>query len=209
MTSRAPHYLLFSDANPPSDERRRAAGRWRFVLQSVEDDSRLEAQDREREMSSERLELLAVVRGLEALDQPSRVTLVTPSRYVSRGLRYGLEEWRDNRWRWERHGRMVPIKNNDLWKRVDRAMKYHEVECRIWRFDSAHDVPGPPRSSRPRDSDSTTPKSAGRTRESVVDGRTATNGTWLGRWFATRPTQTVDSPSGPEPLERSTNAVAR
>ncbi len=187
MSSQAPHFLLFSDADQAPDRPDEGSGRWRFVLQSVEDNSRLEAQDNEEDMSAERLELLAVVRGLEALDQPSRVTLVTPSRYVSRGLRYGLEEWRANRWRWERYGRMVPIKNNDLWKRVDRALEYHDVECRIWRFDSAHEPDGRtgrrhvvrPRSEENGPADS---KSA-KFRHEEADK----SATWLGRLFTGRP----------------------
>ena len=82
------------------------------------------------------------VRGLEALEQPSRVTVVTPSRYVSRGFLFGLEEWRENGWRWERFGEMTAIKNRDLWQRIDRAMQYHQVECRVWRFDMP-DTPEP------------------------------------------------------------------
>ena len=89
----------------------------------------------------ERLELLAVVRGLEALEQPSRVTLVTPSKYVNRGLTYGLAEWRANDWQWEHFGEMVPVKNRDLWQRVDRALAYHQLECRTWRFDLPHAAP--------------------------------------------------------------------
>ncbi len=90
-------------------------------------------------MSPERLELLAVVRGLEALEQPSKVTLVTTSRVVRRGLRFGLELWRENQWHWERFGRMAPIKNADLWQRVDRALHIHDVSCRTLRFDEGGD----------------------------------------------------------------------
>ena len=97
--------------------------------------TRFEAADEEVESEEGRLALLAVVRGLEALEQPSRVTVVTPSRYVSRGFLFGLEEWRENGWRWERFGEMTAIKNRDLWQRIDRAMQYHQVECRVWRFD--------------------------------------------------------------------------
>jgi ribonuclease HI len=124
----APHFLLFSESRrrsakaPPCD--------WRFVLQSVDGSSRLEATDAEPAVRGERLELLAVVRGLEALDQPSRVTLVTPSKYVTRGLSYGLPDWRENDWNWEHHGQMVPIKNRDLWQRLDRALAFHRVQCR-------------------------------------------------------------------------------
>lgn len=97
--------------------------------------TRFEAADEELESEEGRLALLAVVRGLEALEQPSRVTVVTPSRYVSRGFVFGLDQWRENGWRWERFGEMTPIKNRDLWQRIDRAMEYHQVECRVWRFD--------------------------------------------------------------------------
>ena len=77
--------------------------------------------------------MLSVLRGLEALDQPSRVTLHTSSRYVLRGFRYGLPAWRLNNWRWEKFGVMEPVSNCDLWQRVDRAMQYHQVRCHIWK----------------------------------------------------------------------------
>jgi ribonuclease HI len=128
-----PHYLLFSRAD------RAQQGGWSFVLQSVDGAEKLEASDSEPQVRGERLELLAVVLGLEALDQPSRVTIVTPSRYVQRGINAGLEEWRSQDWTWERHGEMVEVKNSDLWQRLDRALAFHQVECRCWRFDAAHE----------------------------------------------------------------------
>ena len=90
--------------------------------------------DRE-DLRAERLELLALVRGLEALDQPSLVTLVTASRYVSHGVRYGLELWREHDWLWEHDGVWEPIRNRDLWLRVNQALQFHQVDCRIWRVD--------------------------------------------------------------------------
>lgn len=133
-----PHYVLFAEA-----QRCAAEGQWRFVLQSVDGSEKFEAADVERETSAERLELLTVVRGLEAIDRPARVTLVTHSRYVNRGLEYGLREWRSNGWTWEKFGHMVPVKNRDLWRRVDQALRYHDVECRRWRFDGPHSVRRP------------------------------------------------------------------
>ncbi len=130
-----PHFLLFSEATADARPSTGQADQWRFVLESVDDGQRFSVTERESETSGERLELLAVVRGLEALDQPSRVTLVTKSRYVSRGFRRGLEDWRNNGWRWECFGRMVPVKNADLWQRIDRALQFHRLECRTWRFD--------------------------------------------------------------------------
>ena len=72
-----------------------ARPRWKFVLQSVGGDEQLSAADAEPNIRRSRLELLAVVRGLEALDRPSRVTLLTGSRYVSRGIRRQLNQWRE------------------------------------------------------------------------------------------------------------------
>ena len=81
---------------------------------------------------------------LESLDQPSQVTLVECGRYVRQGLQYGLAEWRENGWRWEFFGDMVPVKNGDLWQRLDRALRFHQVECCRRRFDPPHETPREP-----------------------------------------------------------------
>lgn len=130
-----PHYLLFSESHIDEFEDQRNSGFWRFILQSAETRKRYEAIDREFGQSEHRLALLAVIRGLEYLDQPSKVTLVTASRYVRHGFRRGLKEWSANQWQWERFGEMIPVRNADLWKRIHHAMNYHDVQCRIWRFD--------------------------------------------------------------------------
>lgn len=136
MNVRPPHYVLFSG----SDDRNEP-GRWRFILRTLDGSKQIAADDVEPDVRGERLELLAAVRGLEALDQPSRVTLVTPSGYVRRGIRFGLKEWRRNGWRWEYFGQMVPVKNGDLWQRVDRAMRFHKLEFRSRRIDPPHEAP--------------------------------------------------------------------
>ncbi|MEX2310101.1 MAG: RNase H family protein [Pirellulales bacterium] len=146
MPAPSPHFVLFSDASVSGDRR----PRWKFVLQSVGGDDRFVAADTEPETRATRLELLAVVRGLEALDQPSRVTLVTRSRYVRRGIRRELNHWRDRRWRWERFGQLVPIRDHDLWQRVDRALEFHQVDCCGWESD---DVASPLPAEAPLASD--------------------------------------------------------
>jgi ribonuclease HI len=119
-------------------DRSGCSGQWQFVLRSRDGAQRFEASDAEADLPVERLDLLTVVRALESLDQPSRVTLVECSDYVWTGVRYGLVEWRTSDWRWEFFGQMVPIKNADLWQRLDRALQFHDVECRRRRFDSPH-----------------------------------------------------------------------
>jgi ribonuclease HI len=126
-----PHYLLFPETAAD-------AGRWRFLLRSADGSERFEAADVEPGVQGDRLDLLTVVRALESLDQPSRVTVVGSSRYVRHGMQYGLVDWRSNGWRWESFGQWVPVKNGDLWQRLDRALRYHRVECRQRRFDPPH-----------------------------------------------------------------------
>jgi ribonuclease HI len=125
MSVPAPHFLLRARAN-----RHDRPGRWCFMLESGDGSHSLKVEDDEPDMQGERLELLALVRGLEAVPQPARVTLVASSPYVNRVLNGGLDEWRSSGWQWERHGEMVPVKNADLWRRVDRALHFHSVECR-------------------------------------------------------------------------------
>lgn len=137
MKNTAPHYLLITEAKTIIDPREgqatpRRSGRWRFVLEQMGVEARIEVADDEPNVFGERLELLAVVRGLEALEQLSRVTLLTSSRYVGRGIRQGMQQWRTNDWRWERFGKLTLVKNHDLWRRVDHALQFHSLECRIW-----------------------------------------------------------------------------
>ncbi len=134
MSLHKPHYLLFCDGSNTANAESSAVsnrGKWRFVLEHVESGERTEATDQELSGAPDRTSLLAVLRGLEALEQPSRVTLVTTSRYVSRGLQYGLSEWRENDYSWEHFGTVQPIRNADLWRRIDRALNFHLVQCRF------------------------------------------------------------------------------
>lgn len=135
MQAACPHFLLYSEAGESTG----SPPRWRFVLQPIGGDKFLTAEDAEPGVSGNRLELLAVVRGLEALEQPSRVTLLTTSRYVNRGIRRCLGQWRERTWRWERFGQLVPIRNQDLWQRIDRAMQFHQLEC--WSASLAEGQP--------------------------------------------------------------------
>ncbi len=144
MQASGPHYLLYAEATSDSPRTR-----WKFTLHSLGSEDCFATADHEPETSKSRLELLAVVRGLESLDGPSRVTLLTRSRYVSRGIRRELNHWREKRWHWERFGRLVPIRDHDLWQRVDRALQFHQVECITWCFEEALICPRLGRWSRP------------------------------------------------------------
>ncbi|MGW8257338.1 MAG: RNase H family protein [Thermoguttaceae bacterium] len=129
----APHYLLFVETG-----RDQNSGRWHFSLREANGDSKVEVEDVEPDVFGERLGLLTIIRALEALDQPSRVTLTSCTHYILQGMQYGIYEWRVNGWQWEFFGELVPIKNADLWRRLDHLLSVHKVECRQYRIDGAH-----------------------------------------------------------------------
>lgn len=133
MNDATPHYLLMAEVS-----RTEGLGHWRFVLRPTDGSTPIEVTDVEPDIWGERLDLLTVVRALESLDQPSRVTVIGCTRYVEQGIQFGVAEWRDNDWRWEYFGQMVPVRDADLWQRMDRVMQFHEVSCGQRRFDAGH-----------------------------------------------------------------------
>lgn len=130
MSARRPHYFLRTQAAAPP-----APPRWAFSLQAADHSPPITAGDLEPDASWERLQLLAVVRGLEALPEPAIVILATASDVVRRGIKHGLEEWREFDWQLEHFGELIPVKNADLWKRIDRALAIHDVQIRNMRVD--------------------------------------------------------------------------
>lgn len=143
----APQFIVWAEAGGDDEP-----NLWRFVIRTPQGRQVLEVADCEPEVCGERLQLLAAVRGLEALDRPSQVVLVTSSRYVRRGLLFGLEQWRQNGWRWESYGQLVPVKNVDLWQRLDRAIQIHQVQSGGMRWLHRTDLRfDPPQSPRPTD----------------------------------------------------------
>jgi len=134
MTSAQPHFFLRCEAQVEGKR-----GEWKFALTAADGSAELTACDEEFDVGTERLELLAVIRALEALDQPSIVTMTSGARTVRRAVSEGLDEWRRNGWMWECYGEMAPIKNRDLWQRLDRALCFHKLETRrVFRIDAAH-----------------------------------------------------------------------
>jgi ribonuclease HI len=180
MNASLPQYLLFCDLGGHSDP-----CRWRFVLRSVDGSYRFEADDVEPDARGERLELLTVVRGLEAIDRPSHVTLITASSYVREGIRRGIAEWRKNGWRWERFGQMVPVKNLDLWQRIDRALRYHQIDCRTYRLDPPHAV-HPSEEADAEDRREQAPKAVPTPGGEPLEWRRATFVARLRGWLASR-----------------------
>ena len=78
------------------------------------------------------MELMAAIQGLEALKRPGRVTLTTDSTYVKDGITKWIFTWKKNGWR---SAAKKPVKNVDLWQRLDAAVAGHDVS---WRWVKGH-----------------------------------------------------------------------
>jgi len=86
----------------------------------------------ETETTNNRMELMAAIQGLEVLKRPSRVTLTTDSTYVKDGITKWIFTWKKNGWR---SAAKKPVKNVDLWQRLDAAVAGHDVS---WRWVKGH-----------------------------------------------------------------------
>ena len=103
-------------------------GRWQFVIETSDGKPVMEADDQEFG-DLNRLSLLAAVRGLEAIDGPSGITLLSHNRYLIRSLTDSLPRWRRSDFVWDHFGRRVEVQYADLWRRVDHALGIHEVQA--------------------------------------------------------------------------------
>lgn len=82
----------------------------------------------ENETTNNRMEMMAVIKGLEALKKSSTVKLYTDSKYVQQGVNEWLEGWKARNWK---SASKKPVKNQDLWQQIDSLIQAHNVEF-IW-----------------------------------------------------------------------------
>ena len=86
----------------------------------------------ERRTTNNRMELTAAIEALEVLRRPCRVRLTTDSKYLKDGISQWIHNWKRNGWR---TAARKPVKNADLWQRLDQALADHTVE---WLWTKAH-----------------------------------------------------------------------
>ena len=91
----------------------------------------------EPETTNNRMEIQAAIEALSALKRGSKVVLYTDSRYVKDGINEWLPNWKKRGWRTSSR---KPVKNEDLWRKLDRVVAQHEID---WRWVRGHSgVPG-------------------------------------------------------------------
>lgn len=110
-------------------------GGWGVLLQACDGDAVLkerELQGGEAMTTNNRMELLAAINALETLTRESEITIVTDSAYVKNGITEWLAGWKRNGWK---TSTKKPVKNDDLWRRLDAAQARHRVR---WEWIKGH-----------------------------------------------------------------------
>lgn len=91
-----------------------------------------EASGGEVHTTNNRMELMAAIEALALLKKPCHVKLVTDSKYVKDGITQWIPKWRQNQWR---TSNKKPVKNLDLWHRLDELVSKHQIE---WAWVKGH-----------------------------------------------------------------------
>ena len=110
-------------------------GGWGALLIAKEGDTLLKSRELcggDADTTNNRMELTAAIEGLNALERPSPVTVVTDSAYVKDGISKWMHGWKRNGWK---TAAKKPVKNEDLWKALDAAQARHQV---TWEWVKGH-----------------------------------------------------------------------
>jgi ribonuclease HI len=110
-------------------------GGWGVLMRATEGDEIVKERELsggEADTTNNRMELLAAIHALEALARDSEITIVTDSAYVKNGVTSWIHGWKRNGWK---TSAKKPVKNVELWQRLDEAQKRHKV---IWEWVKGH-----------------------------------------------------------------------
>jgi ribonuclease HI len=122
-----PHVIIHTDGACSGNP---GPGGWGAILSFG--DTEKELHGGEPHTTNNRMELMAAISALEALKRPCTVDLHTDSKYVQQGISAWIHGWKRNGWR---TAEKKPVKNADLWQRLDAALKDHTVR---WHWVRGH-----------------------------------------------------------------------
>ena len=126
-----PHVSIFTDGACSGNP---GPGGWGAILRFGEVEKELKGG--EPHTTNNRMELLAAISALEALKKSASVDLTTDSQYVRQGITSWIHNWKRNGWR---TADKKPVKNDDLWKRLELAIETHDISWHWVKGHSGHD----------------------------------------------------------------------
>ncbi|MHC4976175.1 MAG: ribonuclease HI, partial [Planctomycetota bacterium] len=110
-------------------------GGWAFILHHPATGKRIERSGGELDTTNNRMELTAVIEGLGALTRPTEVDVYSDSQYVLKGLNEWLDGWKAKGWK---NSQKKPVKNRDLWEKLDVLRDEHTLDYHWIRGHSEH-----------------------------------------------------------------------
>lgn len=113
-------------------------GGWGLILRCPRTGKEIERSGGESETTNNRMELMAVIRGLESLKEPCEVTLYSDSKYVGQGINEWMSGWKSRGWKRKDGSKLVPVKNVELWKRLDELMQVHRIRFEHVKGHAGH-----------------------------------------------------------------------
>jgi len=102
-------------------------GGWAYILKHPATGLETDASGAEPATTNNRMELSGPIEGLAILKRPCRVELVTDSQYVAKGIMEWVPKWKAQGWQRREGGKLKPVMNVDLWKRLDELVARHRV----------------------------------------------------------------------------------
>ena len=130
--SELPHVTVFTDGACSGNP---GPGGWGAILKFG--DKEKELNGGERHTTNNQMELMAAISALEALKRPCVVDMHTDSQYVREGITKYINNWKRNGWR---TASKQPVKNQDLWQRLEAARAAHEVHWHWVKGHSGHEL---------------------------------------------------------------------
>ncbi len=103
-------------------------GGWAFILRHLPSGKQVEQSGASPHTTNNQMELTAVVEGLSALKRPCRVELFTDSVYVGKGMTEWMAKWKLNGWKRKEKNKLVPVKNEELWRKLDQQVMKHQIK---------------------------------------------------------------------------------
>jgi ribonuclease HI len=113
-------------------------GGWGYILRHTGTGTEKEASGGDAETTNNKMEMQAVISGLDALKRPCQVEVVTDSSYVAKGCSEWLPNWKAQGWRRREGKSWKPVKNVELWQQLDALLLRHEVTFTLVRGHSGH-----------------------------------------------------------------------
>ena len=135
MSRTGPEVVLYTDGGCSGNP---GPGGWGYVMRHVPTGKEKEGSGAELMTTNNRMELQAVIEGLQALKRPVSVRIITDSAYVKNGMEKWMAGWKSRDWMRKTSSGLQPVKNVELWQKLDHLLAKHCASFEHVKGHSGH-----------------------------------------------------------------------